>query len=592
MDSEKTDNQDLYLELMKHFKIIGQLLKNQKFIFWITIVILIVPNIFLFTTEPLSFSTRIAYITIPVGFYLIWLSLSSKPGWMIWLSLPFFTLGAFQLVLLYLFGNSIIAVDMFTNILTTNAGEASELLESIWPAVLGVCILYIPLLIIGIYSVRNKIKLPVPFRIRALKGSLLLLLTGGISSAYSSYANPLYEFKHVIFPLNVMYNINYAVERWHLSNNYPISSKDFKFQAKRKKISDKQEVYILVIGETSRAENWELNGYSRPTNPLLSQRNDIIFYSDAVTQSNTTHKSVPLILAPVNAQNYDDIYHAKSVITAFKECGFRTLFISNQVPNRSLIDYFAAEADQRINLSPVNNDLYKENLPDGNALSIIRQAINESDQDLFIVFHSYGSHFNYQHRYPKDMAFFKPDNASTVSFNNKQNLDNAYDNTIRYTDYLLNSTIEILDSSELCSGMFYLSDHGEDLMDDSRKKFLHASPIPTYHQLHIPMLIWFSENYANTYSENVMAARNNQNKPATTAVTFNTVSRMAGISTVLTDNSYSLVDSAFTIRNRYYVNDHNDACYFFNMGLDDIDLEKIERKHLYYDHSLYKKPIY
>ncbi|MGL5785395.1 MAG: sulfatase-like hydrolase/transferase [Bacteroidales bacterium] len=577
---------------MKHFNFIRQLLKNQQFIFWVTIIVLIVPNLFLFFTEPLSFSTRVAYLTIPGGFYLIWTILAPKPGWMIWLSLPFFTLGAFQLVLLYLFGNSIIAVDMFTNVVTTNAGEASELLESIWPAILGVCVLYIPLLGIGIYSVRNTKKLTAKFRINAIKTGAILLVTGGLASVYSSVSNPLYEFKHVIFPLNVMYNINYAIERWHLSNNYPESSAQFRFNAQRKKVSDKKEVYILIIGETSRAENWELNGYPRQTNPLLSRRDDVIFFHDAITQSNTTHKSVPLILAPVNAQNYDDIYHSKSIITAFKECGFRTLFISNQVPNRSLIDYFAAEADKRINLSPINNDLYKENLPDGKALKIIEQAINESNQDLFIVFHSYGSHFNYQHRYPKEMAYFKPDNSSTVSYHNKQNLFNAYDNSVRYTDFLLDSTISLLNKPEICSGLFYLSDHGEDLMDDDRRKFLHASPIPTYHQLHIPMIMWLSDNYTSIYPHKKEAVILNRQKPASTASTFNTVTDMADIHTVLGDASYSLLDSTFAVRNRYYVNDHNDACYFFNMGLDQIDLENIDINHLYYDHSLYKKPIY
>lgn len=577
---------------MKLFNTLKRLLNNQQFIFLVTIIVLITPNCFLFFTEPLSTTTRIAYLAIPLGFYLIWTILSAKPGWMIWISLPFLILGAFQLVLLYLFGNSIIAVDMFTNLVTTNAGEAGELLGSIWPAVAGVCILYIPLLILGVISVRNKEKLSRVFRVKTLKTALIILIIGGSASVYSSISNSLYELKHVIFPLNVVYNIKYAVERWHMSNAYYTTSKDFKFRSTRTKNSNKREVYLLIIGETSRSLNWQLNGYQKETNPLLSKRNDVIYYPDAITQSNTTHKSVPLILGVANANDYEDLYKTKSVIAAFKEAGFKTLYISNQALNRSLIDYYAAEADHRIDLSPVNNDLYKENLPDGNALSIIQNAINENNDDLFIVFHSYGSHFNYQHRYPKEMAYFKPDNTSTISHKYKQNIENAYNNSIRYTDFVLNSAIEILSDSSICSGMLYLSDHGEDLMDDDRKKFLHASPIPTYYQLHIPVLIWMSENYISANPEKRNAAIDNHHKPVSTSATFNTMTDMANINTIMSDKSYSLLNPLFEVRERLYVTDHNDPCLFFNLGLDQKDLNLIDSMNLYYNHSLYKKPVY
>ena len=71
---------------------------------------------------------------------------------------PMFILGAFQLVLLYLFGRSIIASDMFLNLFTTNSGEVGELLGKLMPAIIGVCVLYIPTLAIGIYSARLKEK--------------------------------------------------------------------------------------------------------------------------------------------------------------------------------------------------------------------------------------------------------------------------------------------------------------------------------------------------------------------------------------------------------------------------------------------------
>ncbi|MFQ8806441.1 MAG: phosphoethanolamine transferase domain-containing protein [Alistipes indistinctus] len=71
------------------------------------------------------------------------------------------------MVLLYLFGGSIIAVDMFTNLFTTNASEAGELLANLWPAVLFVCILYLPLLVLGVRSLLHQgaAQRPVPAQI-------------------------------------------------------------------------------------------------------------------------------------------------------------------------------------------------------------------------------------------------------------------------------------------------------------------------------------------------------------------------------------------------------------------------------------------
>lgn len=94
-----------------------------------------------------------------------------------------------------------------------------------------------------------------------------------------------------------------------------------------------REIYVLVIGEASRADSWSLFGYDRETTPRLEKREGVVPFSNVLTQSNATHKSVPIILSPASAANYDSIYVQKSLITAFKEAGFQTWYLSNQVPN-------------------------------------------------------------------------------------------------------------------------------------------------------------------------------------------------------------------------------------------------------------------
>ena len=89
-------------------------------------VALIIPNCVLANTEPYSVWTVEALILMPLGFYIMWSVALRRSGVMIWLAFPFIFFCAFQIVLLYLFGNSIIATDMFTNLLTTNPGEAAN----------------------------------------------------------------------------------------------------------------------------------------------------------------------------------------------------------------------------------------------------------------------------------------------------------------------------------------------------------------------------------------------------------------------------------------------------------------------------------
>ena len=137
---------------MKHFNQIF----TQRRIFWIFSGIMLVPNIFLCFTEQLPLLFKVSYILIPGALYLLLLILSRKPGITFWALFPLHFIGAFQLVLLYLFGNSIIASDMFLNMFTTNSGEAFELLDKLAPAVVGVFLLYLPALALAVYSYQKK----------------------------------------------------------------------------------------------------------------------------------------------------------------------------------------------------------------------------------------------------------------------------------------------------------------------------------------------------------------------------------------------------------------------------------------------------
>ena len=560
--------------------------KKPKLLFWLFIALNLVPNFCLLFTEPLSGLGKLILILVPLSIYMILFSLFRRAGIMQLILIPVLVLHAFQLVLFYLFGESVIAVDMFLNLPTTNASEAGELLGNIWPSIIFVCVLYIPVIELASIAEHHKVKRSAVFRNQLITSGINYIIVDSVLVAYEKHWDNSYEVKTDIYPANVMYNLYYACVKWNRSMNYPITSKDFTFEASRDSVHQRREIYVLVIGEAGRAENWNLWGYHRETNPLLKTEDNLVLYKDALTQSNTTHKSVPLILSAADACHYEFLYTHKSIVTAFKEAGFKTIFLSNQTPNRSFTDYFAEEADIHVNVRPqADGGLITVNKFDGEMLPLLQQYVDSLQENLFVVFHSYGSHFNYKERYPEEFARFQPANATEVEYKNKDQLINAYDNSILYTDYFLHSLIGILKNSGADATMIYSPDHGEDLLDDNRKRFLHASPIPTYYQIHIPFLMWFSDNYIKARPEKFEVARYNSNAPiSSNASIFHTLLEMAEINTPYFDASYSLVNPEFVRRPRMYLGDHDQPVNYYEVGLKKEDKEMILKRGM--DHSI------
>ncbi len=541
--------------------------------------VMMIPNLLLACTEEYSAAAIAASLLLPAPFYLVWVTLAPKrPGGMIWWALPLMALEAFQIVLLYLYGGSIIAVDMLTNLFTTSASEAGELMRSLWPSVVFVCAVYIPLLICATISLRRKnITYRPLFRRRAwgVAGAMLVL---GIVCSLLATRRPDYGIRYQVFPANIFYNIKLTIDKWHRSQHYKETSEAFTFQVSKPVQAPRREVYVLVIGEASRADNWSLFGYGRSTTPRLEQRDGVVGYPNLLTQCNATHKSVPIILSSVSAEDFNDIYSRKSLIEAFKEAGFSTLFISNQVPNRSLIDYFSEEADQRIDITARVNTLITENHPDGDMVPYLRERLADTTGgNLLVVMHTYGSHYNYQFRYPREWAHFTPDDYPSVNRRSREAIINAYDNTVLYTDYVLDEVISALDESGDCAALFYVSDHGEDIMDDRRRRFLHASPTPTYYQLHVAAFGWFSQQYQTLYPEKYAAARANAQRPATTAATFHTITDMASLESPYSHPEQSLVSAAYFQGPRYYLNDHDKAVRVLESGLKREDFQMLRQ---------------
>lgn len=545
---------------------------------WVFPILLIIPNIALAITELDPFLVKATDIVLPLGVYYGLMALSVKvPRTVLW-CLPLMVLAAFQIVLLYLYGESIIAIDMFINVVTSNPKEISELLGNLLIAIFTVVVIYLPPIVWAVVAAVRKMAL-CPSALPALRRTGLTLSSAGFVLLATCFITvPKYDVTRDIFPVNVIYNMCQAVVRTADTANYSETSAGYDYHARSVHDAAMPEVYVMVIGETSRADNWQLFGYDRPTNPKLSRRDGLVTFPKTLSQSNTTHKSVPMLISPLDATSFgDSICLIKGIPAAFRQAGFSTAFISNQRRNHSFIDFFGETADSVVFIRDSIDDCSDMLLID----RLERFIASDSNAKKFIILHCYGSHFNYRERYTRDHARFLPDDASEASLSNRQALVNAYDNTIIFTDDLLARIIDSLDSLDVASAMIYTSDHGEDIFDDPRGRFLHASPTPTFRQLHVPYLIWTSDEYRSLFPEKVAAASANSNRQIASGSTmFDTILSLAGISSDKYRADRDLCSPDFRESPRLYLNDYNEAVPLGESGLRSYDIQKAKSENI------------
>jgi glucan phosphoethanolaminetransferase (alkaline phosphatase superfamily) len=542
------------------------------------VVALCVPNIVLCYTEQLSFWASCANLLLPFGIYMMLLSLNRNIGKTIWALFPIIFLCAFQVVLFFLYGGSIIGVDMFLNVVTTSPTEAGELLANLLSALAAVGVLYLlPLIYAGVNLFKKRL-LNSAHQKRYRKGGAICAMLGIVALLLSYLFVNGYALSREVFPVNVIKNMAISVKRINQNRNYPETSKDFRFNATSVHPDDR-EVYVVVIGETGRANNFGVMGYERPTTPMLSKADGVVAFNHVLSESNTTHKSVPMLLSLVEADNYNTINTQKSIITAFKEAGFATAYVSSQPFNRSYIDYFGNEADY---VNFINADRSGKNLMKDDAMLPVLDSLISTTKaaKLALFVHSYGSHFNYSDRYDRKFARFTPDNSNDASVSNRENLINAYDNTIVHTDYLLGSVIQRLQRvPDAITAMMYVTDHGEDIFDDRRERFLHASPTPTYWQLHVPMIFWMSDAYRRAYPATIANVLQHRSSQISSSRSFApSVMAIAGVVTSKIDVAASVVSASYVEPKRVYVSDRNECLPLDVSGLRNIDFD-LMRQH-------------
>lgn len=544
---------------------------------WVWVVAgCLIPNVWLSMTERMSVVQSLTNIVLPGGLYMLLMSLTRKVGKAsLWMSI-LFVFAAFQMVLLYMYGRSVIAVDMFLNVVTTNPGEVGELLGNMLVIIGVVIVFYLPAIVLGIVAVVKKWRISSNGLLKARRLSLWTIGVGLVLFAVSFTSARPYRPHCDIYPLNIAYNLEVAVHRTIRVAGFSESSAGFRYDAQSHHPDSVPEVYVLVIGETSRADNWGLGGYERATTPRLDGLEGLTFFNRVISESNTTHKSVPMLLTPLDATNFgDSIYYVKSLVTAFKDAGFHTAYFSAHSRNHSFIDFFGEEADTCFFIK--EDGEHRAHYYDADLLPYLDEQLAAGRKKQLILLHAYGSHFNYIDRYPHDQAKFLPDSPALATYNYRDKQINAYDNTILYTSNFLADVIDRLKVRPGYAAMIYVSDHGEDIFDDERRLFLHASPVPSYYQLHVPMAVWINPAFSADHNDAVAALKANSTSYVSSSRSlFHTLLDIAGVDTPYLKRDESVANNGFHTHKAVYLNDHNDGIDLIKCGILDYDVVKLD----------------
>lgn len=344
-------------------------------------------------------------------------------------------------------------------------------------------------------------------------------------------------------------------ERQYLSD-LAHKSRLFTFGAQQSAQMDIAQIVVMVIGESSRYDRWSLNGYQRETNPLLKKEENLVSLSDVVTAVSATRLSVPILVSRKPAQlSLQAGFTEKSFLTAFREAGFKTWWLSNQMSFGQFdtpVSVFAKEADamQFLNLGGFGDKASFDEV----LLDPLKAALADPAKKKFVVLHTLGNHWNYSHRHPKEYDKWQPSllgvaNPAYTNREIKESLNNSYDNSILYTDWFLSQVIGTLKSSQQMAAMMYVADHGQTLYDGSCGLAFHGHN--TQFEFHVPALVWYSDLYRATHPGKVHQLLRNKRARLATENVFHSLLDMADIHYDSEQLEWSFLSRKFLQHKRY-----------------------------------------
>jgi lipid A ethanolaminephosphotransferase len=401
----------------------------------------------------------------------------------------------------------VIDATMLANVFNTDAREVRDLLS--WQLLL--CLVLLAALPLW-WLLRRRI-VGRPLGAQAWRNGLasvvsLAVLSGITLASFQDLASLMRNHKEVRYLINPL-NVIYAGGKL-ISDQLPRAQRQLQpiglDAALGASYAGQQRapLVLLVVGETARAANFSLGGYDKPTNPKLGQlkaAGGLTYYSAVHSCGTNTQASVPCMFSHLGKRDFEASHQPyENLLDVLQRAGLAVLWLDNQSGCKGQCDRVPHEMMQSLKVPGLCSDgeCFDEIMLKGldqriAALDPVRRA-----RGVVVVMHQMGSHGPaYYRRSPPAYKKFTPECASNILQEcTREQLLNAFDNTILYTDHVLASTARWLErkavDDKVDSAMIYVSDHGESLGENNL--YLHGLPYalaPDF-QTHVPMVTWLS----------------------------------------------------------------------------------------------------
>ncbi len=390
---------------------------------------------------------------------------------------------------------------MMRNVLHTQVAEARELLS---PALLSHLALYglAPLVLLWRVRVERTPLLRAALTRAAWLSAALAVGVAALLNVFQPFASLMRnhrEVRYLITPGNVLVALATVIgreTRAAAAPRQPIGLDAKPGSAMRRK----PLVVVLVVGETARAANWGLNGYARETTPQLTAL-PVINFPNVTSCGTNTEVSLPCMFAPRGRRDYDEarIRGSESVLHVLARAGVAVHWRDNQSGCKGVCEGLYHDSVQALNAPGLcsGGQCLDEGLLHG-----LEQRLTAAQGTQLLVLHQLGNHGpSYFRRYPPPFARFVPAcNRDDLAQCTRQEIINAYDNALLYTDHVLAQLITQLaaHAESVDSLLLYVSDHGESLGEGGL--FLHGMPyaIAPDVQTQVPMVMWLSTGAASS----------------------------------------------------------------------------------------------
>jgi lipid A ethanolaminephosphotransferase len=396
--------------------------------------------------------------------------------------------------------NVYVDADMLRNVLNTDQKESRELITPAlaWPlftlAVLPITLLW-------------RVRLRRREAVRALLvrcGFLAAIGLGGVACALLSFQDLSalmrnhHELRYLATPINTLAALRANLKSANPVHRGPKLPIEHDAMAAPRAAQSRPRLLLIVLGETARAQNFGLNGYVRQTTPELAQNEAVIDFPDMHSCGTSTEVSVPCMFSPYGRHDYDEdlIRGHQSLLHVLDHAGIGTLWRDNQSGCKGVCDGLPMQPLDDAKIPALCHD---GRCMDEVLLDDLAAQVRARPGDRVVVLHQLGSHGpSYFERYPPRFRRFVPacENPDLGQCS-RQEIVNAYDNALLYTDHFLDRAIGTLrEMPDYDTAMIYLSDHGESLGE--KGLYLHGVPyaIAPQEQTHVPMLMWFSAGFA------------------------------------------------------------------------------------------------